>query len=193
MVGHASSRRRRLSKTLGVKMVGIKYFYDVPVYRLPKEKYYSQMEQHIEDKLVPKTSSLVDKMRKSDNENPNGNDWFRSHLATSFGGAWQYNEIIGYIRLHFLGTQIRGEYHAVNKKRIVKTRKKQIEYITSKLAPEIDLPRYSTSKEIYKLIIQYLYGCKKELKNRYIDMEIFKVIGQHVDWLSFYKNAQQSN
>jgi hypothetical protein len=38
---------------------------------------------------------------------------FLDHLEMRYGGPWNFNEIIGFIRLHFLGSQIRGEYFAV--------------------------------------------------------------------------------
>ncbi len=31
------------------------------------------------------------------------------------------------------------------------------------------------------------------LNNRDVDTELFEKIGQHVDWLAFYKNAQPKN
>ncbi len=56
------------------------------------------------------------------------------HLNNKYGGTWEFNEVIGHIKLHFLGNQIRGEYWKVNAKRIVKTRSKTLEYATHKLA-----------------------------------------------------------
>ena len=44
-------------------------------------------------------------------------------MHDQFGGAWKYNEIIGYIRLHFLGNQIRGEYWGVKAMCQVRTRR----------------------------------------------------------------------
>ena len=71
-------------------------------------------------------------------------------LRQSYGGAWEYNEIIGYIRLYFFGTQVRGEYWGVNSKRVVRTRKKTLEYKTWKLAPEIDLHREPDSFQYFQ-------------------------------------------
>ena len=33
-------------------------------------------------------------------------------------GPWYFNEIIGYLRLHFLGSQVRGEYFGSKKKKL---------------------------------------------------------------------------
>ncbi|ETJ86944.1 hypothetical protein D029_3767 [Vibrio parahaemolyticus 970107] len=40
-----------------------------------------------------------------------------------------------------MGNQVRGSYWQGNKKRFVKSRKKQFEYITHKLVPEVSFPR----------------------------------------------------
>jgi hypothetical protein len=93
-----------------------------------------------------------------------------------------FNEIIGYIRLHFFDRQIAGEYYVVNAERIVRTRQKTFVYEThNELAEVIDIPDDSSSREIYMLIREYLGGCAKEVKGRYIDKTIFDRIGPFVD------------
>jgi len=113
-----------------------------------------------------------------------------NRLRKSYGGSWEYNEIIGYIRLYFFGTQIRGEYWGVNSKRIVRTRKKTFEYKTWKLATEIDIHRKPDSSSIFSKIQDYLERCKKELKGRYIDIVNLKAIGSYVDWKSLYGESK---
>lgn len=131
------------------------FFYDIPVYRLPEEKYYRERDVHINSILFPKDSPFSESMRQKDAADPDHYSAARDHLQRSYGGCWLYNEIIGYIRLHFLGSQVRGEYFSVRKKRIIRTRTKTIEYISSKLAPEINIPRPFTNKRIYCAILEY--------------------------------------
>lgn len=100
------------------------------------------------------------------------------------------NEIIGYIRLYFFGNQIRGEYWAVNSKRVVKTRKKILEYKTWKLALEIDLHWEPDSSSIFLQILKYLERCQKKLKGRYIDTCNFKAIGSYVNWKSMFEESK---
>ncbi|MGE6275342.1 hypothetical protein ACLHZY_06995 [Aeromonas media] len=103
-------------------------------------------------------------------------------LRNSYGSVWDFNEIIGYIKLHFVGNQIRGEYWAVKARRIVKTRKKEFEYKTHKLAAEMSISRGLDNNEIFEVVTQYIDRCRKELKNRYIDDAQLKTIGEFVDW-----------
>ncbi|OGR26867.1 MAG: hypothetical protein A2139_03210 [Desulfobacca sp. RBG_16_60_12] len=162
----------------------LKFFFDVPVYRVPEEKYYREMNEYIERNMFPGPAEHNDSMRVFYSREPEQEVSHREHLREQFGGAWNYNEIIGYIRLHFLGNQIRGEYWGVKAKRQVRTRKKIFKYMTWKIAPEINIPNKADNEEIFKLILDYLTRCSKELRGRHIDTTILKSIGQYVDWKS---------
>jgi len=167
--------------------VTVRYFYDIPVYRLPKEQYYRERDKYTDSVLFPEYSPYSQALRENEAADPNCNLAIRDHLQRSYGGCWTFNEIIGYIRLHFLGSQIRGEYFAVQKKRIVRTRTKILEYRTWKLAPEVEMPYPYTSEGIYSAILEYLADCRKELHGRYVDTELFESIGDHVDWVALVK------
>lgn len=109
-------------------------------------------------------------------------------MAKTYGGCWEFNEIIGYIRLHFLGSQVRGEYFSVNKKRIVRTRTKQFEFMTWKLAPEVEIePPYGTA-EILNAIYQYIEDCRHEVRTRYIDTSKLDAIAPFVDWERLFRS-----
>lgn len=163
-----------------------RYFFDVPVYRLVEEKYYSDQNRFVEGILFPPDDPNSENRRKKERENPSVHAGARDRLGQSYGGCWRYNEIIGYIRLHLLGSQIRGEYFSVTKTRVVRTRKKVLEYQTHKLAPEIDIPATATSSDIYELVIEYVNRCKREIKERFIDSELLEFVGQYVNWQKLY-------
>lgn len=163
------------------------FFYDVPVYRLFEAEYYRQREEFIEKTLYPPSDPLTATTRRAlKAKDPNAEDFMRDHLAKAYGGPWRFNEIVGFIRLHFLGAQIRGEYWATEAKRIVRTRHKVFEWKTWKLAPERELPANATDAEIFAAVKGYLLACEKELKGRFIDRELLEVIGPRLDWRSFF-------
>ncbi len=172
--------------------MSIKYFFDVPVYRLDRDKYYQEQKQYVDSILFPKDSPDYEALRAQDKADPSKNDWFKNYAFKSYGGCWEFNEIIGYIRLHFLGSQVRGEYFGVNKKRIVRTRTKILEYKTWKLAPEVDVPYPLTQSGILAAIREYIKDCKKELPNRYIDDSMFEAIAEQVDWVIIFKRESCS-
>ena len=178
----------RLARTLGVILVAHKYFYDLPVYRVARDHYYKERAEHIENVIFPLAGKNNDALRKLESEKPGLNDFLRNHLEKSYGGQWEFNEVIGYIRLHFLGTQVRGEYYAPSKKRIVRTRTKTLEFQTWKLAPEVDIELPVTNTTIRKAISEYIEACRKEVPRRFIDTGLFEAVSPHVDWLSFLRH-----
>jgi len=112
-----------------------KYFFDIPVYRIREEEYYEQRETYISEKLLegPLTKKEYEKFYS---DNPGLKRKAEDHLIKVFGGPWTFNEIIGYIRLYFTGSQLRGEYWKVDAKRIVKTRKKCLLLIPTNFLPK---------------------------------------------------------
>jgi len=106
----------------------------------------------------------------------------------AFGAAWQFNEIVGYVRLHFVGTQIRGEYAGPNRTRIVRSRSRSwaIESQTWKLAPEVEIGLPISKDTITTAIRRYVADCRRELPRRYIDTEVFETLLPHIDWVSVF-------
>lgn len=164
--------------TLGNNRMGDVYFFDMPVYRVSYDDYNATMDQAINAQLtnlaryappgyeVPEAT----KMGISD------------HQYRTFG-PWRFNEILGYIRLHFLGTQVRGEYFSAEKKRNPIGRKKVFTYRTHKLAPEVNLPRQPTNQQIFGAVREYVSRCRGELpKGRVVDDSLLDAVGPHVDW-----------
>lgn len=164
-----------------------KYFYDLPVYRVAKDQYYKERAEYIENVIFPPAGKDTSALRKLEAEKPGLNDFLRNYLENSYGGHWEFNEIIGYIKLHFLGTQVRGEYYASSKKRIVRTRSRTLEFQTWKLAPEVDIDLPLTNTTIRKAISDYIQDCRKEIPRRFIDAALFEAVSPHVDWLSLLR------
>lgn len=164
-----------------IKLIdGVNTFLDIPVYRLTQEKYYNDLDTHIKKTIDSDPLLIAGYAEESYRENSAS----KNHMIETYGGAWDYNEIIGWIRLHFLGTQIRGDFWRVKVKRIRRTRKKLFEHHTARLAYEINIPHQADNAKIFALVNKYLLNCRKELKDLYIDTSRLDVIGPYVDWRS---------
>lgn len=166
-----------------------RHIFDVPVYRLPEERYYRDMEQHIDGVLFPPKEQLSNTLRELDRINPSENDAARGHIATKYGGSWQFNEIVGYIRLFFLGSQVRGEYFAIGQKRIYRTRRKIFVLKSLNLTPEIEICDLTSNAAILDAVLEYLSNCRKELKGRHIDSELLDNLGRFIDWRSVLRSG----
>ncbi len=163
-------------------MVGDDFFFILPVYRLGEEKYYANLNNDFERQV---STAWGQEFR--DKHPDMVQDWRNRH-HTSYGGAWDFNEIVGYIKLYFLGTQVRGEYWSTIPKRKVKTRRKQFEYKTHKLYVEIEIHK-QTREGILAAIEEYLKGCARELKNRHIDRKEFDKLKNHIDWPAVFRET----
>lgn len=165
------------------------FFFDVPVYRLGRESYYKQRKEKI-DKDIRENFILGEFEKSFYERNPAQLETVRDHLAKSYGGCWEFNEIVGYIKLYFLGSQIRGEYFGVKAKKIMKSRTKNFEWKTFKLAPEISIDANASSKEIFEAVEAYIEDCKRELKGRFCDTRILKTLAPFVDWRALMRSRK---
>ncbi len=159
-------------------------FSDIPVYRVDRTRYYRDRDEYVQEKMYPGTDEHKIRQKQFYENEPGHKTQFEQHLVNKYGGCWEFNEVIGWIELYFLGNQIRGNYFAVNGKRVVRTRKKTFEFKTWKLAPEIDIPVDSSNQQIFEYIKEYLSDCQEEVKGRYIDVSKFDTLGLHVNWRS---------
>jgi hypothetical protein len=158
----------------------VRYFFDLPVYRLPESDYVEDQDRYVEEQIdrAGGTTRDADIQRG-----------IREHARKSYGGPWRYNEVIGYIRLHFLGSQIRGDYFVVQAKRIVKTRRKIFWKVSHKCASEIEIPRDATSDAIFGVIHSYVDRCRQELGGRCIDDSDLTTLGKYIDWRGLYEST----
>jgi hypothetical protein len=165
------------------------YFHDLPVYRLARYKYYAERNAHVDSVIYQEGTSTEAFLREQERRDPSAHSAIREHLERNYGGCWEFNEIIGYIRLHFLGTQVRGEYFASSKRRLVRTRNKTLVWKTWKLAPEINVESPTDSNSVLRAVREYIAACRKELPHRFIDDEPFEVLAPHVNWSAVLRSA----
>jgi len=167
---------------------GAFYFLELPVYRLPEDEYYEKRSTDIDAAMKKFVSPITPSSPSIAKRLAGREDKIREHRRNTSGGAWRYNEIIGYVRLHLLGTQIRGEYWRDIAKAIMNTGKKRILGLRAyKLAPETELPTAGSNNEIYFAILEHVDDCRKELKKRYLDAEQLTTIGPYVDWRALFE------
>ena len=171
-------------------MISNNYFFTLPVYRLHKEKYYQDMNMHIENELRPKSELEEVIYKKAYNKDAEFYNIRKFSLIQNYGGCWEFNEIIGYVKLYFYGNQIRGEYWAVKAKKIVKSRKKQFEIKTHKLHVALTIED-DTNNGILCKIEEYISGCENKLRERYVDKQEFIKLAPHIDWAKLYKKIPQ--
>jgi hypothetical protein len=162
------------------------YFHDLPVYRLPEDAYNAGHDNEVAEFVVEARLGLdPNPQREKELTMAIGQHYYEKY------GPWRFNEIIGYVRLHFLGSQVRGEYFVTKRSRLVRTRKRTLVYSTHKLAPEHHVQRDSTNEQILRVILDYVHACRREAPRRYFDDSWLLTIGPMVDWNAVMKSGWQ--
>ena len=157
-------------------MLAEKYFFEIAVYRNSEDEFNSDLEK-ARKKHKERLSSELGIL-------PETETYKRSVEAfTGQYGSWRYNQVIGWIRLYSLGTQIRGEYWFVKAKRIHRNMKDRYFFNHGK-AFEINLSQHDSSEEIFLQVSNQLENLKQEkpFKGRHIDLEAFLTAGVYMNW-----------
>ncbi len=129
-------------------------FLNLDVYRIPQKSYYTSLEQEIDHAFdEPLWRDVPEEVKERSRKQR------QLHQYETLG-PWEFNEIVGFIRLYFCGTQVRGEYFSSEKTRTRRTRKKVFTFRAYKLAAEVNFRPTSSSEEIYQCILKYVERCK---------------------------------
>ena len=148
-------------------MLKTKFLFELHVYRLKETEYYSAMKKDM-DKTNSKMQIPMD----------------TRYLRKQYGGDWQYNEIIGFLKFYQYGAnQIRCEYWETDSSRKVKTRKKQFIQKSDSYCRE-PFSKSDTNVNLAKTMKNAVDHCEVILKkkNRNIDKELFNNTVDHVAW-----------
>ena len=161
-------------------------FFELPVYRVPRNRYYADRDRAIEKQIFGKHPKEIEANKAHYAEYPDSEARFRNTLEENYGGPWEFNDVVGYVRLYFLGSQIRGELWMVDATRIARRSRKPIRPYHWKVVPEIEIPRNSTNGEIFAIVSDYVAEAKKELHPRFLDTSTFEITGRHIDWRALW-------
>lgn len=156
---------------MGVTLAGTgKVIFELPVYRLSEKMYYDKFSEEYEKRKIP-------------NDDPIYEEKINQNIFKDYGGAWKYNEIIGYLEFYTQKTDIRCAYYKVNVKRIVRTRKKQYE-INDDTIYKINIVRRFTNEQLVSKIKGLVDNCISldKFKNRYVDKTLFDNTVNYIDW-----------
>jgi hypothetical protein len=83
-----------------------------------KKTIFPQRRQYVEE--------VIDRAGGRHERHPEIVRQIESHANRVYGGQWIYNEIIGFVRLYFDGSQVLGAYFRTSAKRISKNSKENV-------------------------------------------------------------------
>ena len=165
------------------------YLFDLPIYRLSESNYVAEQNAYI-DKVMTASPLPSTPAHPSTARRLSGPDAaLRDHLWHCYGGAWQFNEVVGYLRVHLLGTQVRAEHWSVPRKRVVRTRRKTLEYVSHKLVSETELPVHGTNAEILSSVLAHVERCRVAVAPRVLDTTLLENLGPLLNWRKLVAGA----
>ncbi|CAH8232054.1 conserved hypothetical protein [Vibrio aestuarianus] len=137
-----------------------KELFELPVYRIDEDTYYSELREYISSNQLMSPE----------------------YTRKKFGGDWQYNEVIGFLRFYVSGkSQVRCEYWQTDTKRKIKTRKKQFVMTSDSFCIRNFNP--NADNEVLKsMLLDCIEHCRVNLPRRHIDMRIFMETFNFIDW-----------
>ncbi len=163
------------------------YFHDLPVYRLPEAPYlvwFNRQVMHLVARTFLGVATPTPQCVKSTKV-------IIERQCNEKYGLWRFNEIVGYIRLHFLGGQIGGKYYCSLNRMRIRSRHKVFTYRTDKLPPAKDVPAGATNIQILGAVKQYAGDCRRELPKLFLDDEWLDRVGPMVDWNSVLQSSSR--
>jgi hypothetical protein len=153
--------------------------FEIPVYRCAKEAYYTEMHA----KTVEHMEALQSKTGITREIAP---DSFRSNeefFWARFGGPWDFNEVVGWVRLYAEPSSIGAQLWWVNK-RIQRRMRKVFRLTSESNILGTDFSPKDDSRTIFTKTLAQIesLGTQKPLKGRHLDLRAFRDIGPFVDW-----------
>ncbi len=152
------------------------YVFDIPVYRVSKERYHSEREKAVETitfavcegqgiarSRVPETVRNIE---------------FYSRCP------WQFNDVVGWVRLFIEGCSVGGHLWWVEGKRLQVRMKKRFYLTATSNSLHTHFPPPADSKAIFQGTLEALESLskRKPLKGRFMDLSIFRRVGPFIDW-----------
>lgn len=160
-----------------------RYFHDLPVYRISRDRYRQELERRVAD-FVEKCTDEYTTTRSI--------RLVRTGISEHYwkkDGSWRFNEIVGYIRLHILGNYVGGTYFSSVNSRCAKTRTKVYLHCDEPFPAGRPVPLGVNNSEILAIINQYVGDCRKRLHRRYLDDEWLDCVGPMVDWNTIIQSS----
>lgn len=178
-------------------MLPERYFFEIPIYRCSQATHISEIKKEEQELHSGETKArqmgkhLRDKGSTPDDQQLRSMFQVHPHLVLEEWRfvnnclPWRYNQIVGWIRLYVLGTQIRGEYYFTLLKRIIRGTRPKCLFHQGK-AFELSFEPSFSSQTICNEVLAAIDDLRRErpFKGRYFDLEAFENCAPYINWHS---------
>lgn len=173
-------------------MHGDQHFFELPIYLESESAYYRRLNEQVEQSAQHSWQRTNDPRKDL--------DWHRRiarsryHLALQrYGGAWTYNQIVGFLGIYPLGDQLRGATWYSERKLVRRTTGRREIGLDAK-AFELTVPPQQQSAEIFSALLQEVCELRKHkpYKGRHLDIRALELGGPFLDWRRLMDISQRT-
>lgn len=153
-----------------------KYLFEILLYWKTEEKYHQDYQKK-RDKFFSQSFDLLDPKKKKNDIPPQVSYTYYK----SYGGPWNYNQIVGAVKIYLLGNQLQGELWVSKKKRFQRVMKNKLIFSDGnffRMGLWDDMTNEDINKEIKSRIIEGINYDKRLIP----DFECFDNICTYIDW-----------
>jgi hypothetical protein len=162
-------------------MTANNHFLEIPVYRSTWNAHTEAMNRKRDAYCAGAGGGLSLETRKR----------VEQHFDEQKWSCWEYNDVIGWLRVFWLDWQLRGEYHWVREKRILLGGQRRFQWFGK--AFEAFVYEDATSADIFALLQRLIAEWSREapVRGRHVDTRALERIGPHIDWRSFIEHESK--
>jgi hypothetical protein len=157
-----------------------KEIFNIAVYRCSKQAYHEEVAADQNDRLAEISEQIGADLTV---RQPDDAIRIRENVRRVCGGAWKYNQVVGWITVYTFGNQIRADLSFLPARRIARNFKRTSFQPAGRLIDMYVASRES-NEEIFQNLLTRLTGTTDQplLKTRYLDLDSFMNLGPHLNW-----------
>jgi hypothetical protein len=156
------------------------YIFELLIYREKETVFYDKYNKALESVISKYIPIHTDNFDNTKNR-------LTDHFWKTYGGPWNYNQVVGAIKIFCCGDQIRGDLWLSNKKRYTRIMGNKNISLFGK-AFEMTIFNDMTNEDINMQLINEINNSIKPNKRLTIDTECFRNCSKYIDWKSLVNN-----
>ena len=156
------------------------YIFDIAVYIMDEDVYYHEMNKRVDDYLHKTFISQGLTRQKA----PEIFDYAADRIRKSFGGPWEFNQVVGWVRLYAEHSHIGAHLWWVQSKRLQRKMNKMFYLTTPSNLLATHFYSEDDSAKIFGDTLSAIRGLSKDKawRKRHVDLEAFVRVGPYINW-----------
>jgi hypothetical protein len=153
--------------------------FEIPIYRCSAEQFVDDMENDTKKHLerLEQTSGATRETA------PHSFEISEKYFRDTYGGPWQYNQIIGWLQICTFNNIVSGELWFIDAKRIYQKLIAK-HYVMRGTAFELHNCNDKSSDAIYQMILAEIEKIRRKppFAKRHLDLTLLQRLGEVIDW-----------